>query len=412
MSKRRVVITGMGILTPVGNNVKTNWKSIISGKSGIDYINHFNITKHKTHFAGLIKNFIFDKTINIKNIKKIDKFIQYGIMAGHQAIKDSGIQINNHNVNRIGVAVGSGIGGLGSIEYNHKILIEKGPKKISPFFVPSTIVNMISGYLTIIYGIKGPTIAITTACTSGIHNIGQSFRIITHNDADIMLAGASEKASTPLGIGGFNAARALSTRNHDPKGASRPWDKERDGFVLGDGAGILMLEELQHAKKRNAKIYAEIVGFGMSSDAYHITSPPKYGDGAAQSMINALKDAKINTDKIGYINAHATSTINGDRAEAIAIKNIFKKNKIYISSTKSMTGHLLGASGAIESIYSILALKKQIIPPTINLNKTDENYGLDFVPNYARQIKNLKYSLCNSFGFGGTNASIIFKKYD
>lgn len=411
MLKRRVVITGLGILSPVGNNVSSNWNSITLGKSGIDYIHHLDLKQHRTHFAGLVKNFVFNKNIKIKNKNKIDTFIKYGIIAGYQAIKDSGIQIDTNNAQRIGAAIGSGIGGLKSIEDNCQILIKKGPKKISPFFVPSTIANMISGYLTIIYGIKGPTISIATACTSGIHNIGQAFRIITYNDADIMLAGAAEKASTALGIGGFNAARALSTRNHDPKGASRPWDKDRDGFVLSDGAGILILEELQHAKKRNAKIYAEIVGFGMSSDAHHITSPPKNGEGAAQAMRNALKDAKINADKIGYINAHATSTINGDKAEAIAIKNIFKSNpNIYISSTKSVTGHLLGASGAIESIYSILALKEQIIPPTINLNETDKNYGLDFVPNYARKVKNLQYSLCNSFGFGGTNASIIFKR--
>lgn len=412
MFKNRVVVTGLGMLSPIGNTVHTNWNALISGYSGIDVIKHFDVQKYLCKIAGLVKNFYCDDVLFLKERRKMDIFIQYGVVASAQAIKDSAILITEENAYRIGIAIGSGIGGLELIEHNYNILMNQGPRKINPFFVPSTIINMISGYLSIKYGIKGPSISITTACATGLHNIGYAARMIAYNDVDIMIAGGSEKASTPLGIGGFSAARALSKRNHEPKQASRPWDKERDGFVLGDGAGILVLEKYNHAKKRGARIYAEIVGFGMSSDAYHVTSPPSNGEGAAMAMKNALKDAQINPDQIDYINAHATSTIVGDKAELRAIKSVFGKTnkKLMISSTKSMIGHLLGAAGAVESIYSILALYHQCIPPTINLDNPDEHYNFDLVPHTARQVKNFQYALCNSFGFGGTNASLIFRK--
>lgn len=412
MHKNRVVVTGMGMLSPLGNTVNSTWNALLSGKSGINVIKHFDTSTYSSRIAGLIKNFNCDDIISLKEQRKMDTFIQYGIVASVQAIKDSGIQINEKNEERIGIAIGSGIGGLELIEKNHTYLIQKGPRKISPFFVPSTIINMISGYISIKYGIKGPSISITTACATGVHNIGYAARMIAYNDADIMIAGGAEKASTPLGIGGFSAARALSTKNNYPEKASRPWDKERDGFVLGDGAGVLILEKYDHAKNRGAKIYAEIVGFGMSSDAYHVTLPPSNGYGAAKSMLNALKDAKLIPEKIGYINAHATSTLAGDNSESQAINSIFylTKKKLMISSTKSMIGHLLGAAGAVESIFSILALKDQSIPPTINLDNPDNAFKLDFVPHTARKVNNLKFTLCNSFGFGGTNASLVFKK--
>jgi 3-oxoacyl-[acyl-carrier-protein] synthase II len=412
VSIRRVVVTGMGMLTPVGSTVESSWKSLLAGQSGIDLITHFDTAEYATKFAGLVKDFNCEDFISRKEARKMDLFIQYGIAAGIQAMQDAGIDVTEQNAARIGAAIGSGIGGLGLIEENHSALVKGGPRKISPFFVPSTIVNMIAGHLTIMYGIKGPSISISTACTSGVHNIGHAARIIAHNDADVMLAGGAEKASTPLGVGGFGAARALSTRNDDPQAASRPWDRDRDGFVLGDGAGIVVLEEYEHAKKRGAKIYAEVVGFGMSSDAYHMTSPPADGAGAALAMHNALKDAGVTLSQLGYINAHGTSTMAGDKAEAHAVKSVFgsEAKNVMVSSTKSMTGHLLGAAGAIESIFTILALRDQAVPPTINLENPDEDCDLDFVPNEARQVKNIEYMLCNSFGFGGTNGSIIFKK--
>lgn len=412
MSKRRVVVTGLGMLSPVGNTVEFTWKALLAGQSGISLIDQFDTQAYITRFAGLVKKFNCDEIITPKEQRKMDIFIQYGIAAGVQAIKDSGLEITEENAMRIGAAIGSGIGGLGLIEENHFSLINGGPRKISPFFVPSTIINMIAGHLTIMHGLRGPSISIATACTSGVHNIGHAARIIAYNDADVMVAGGAEKASTPLGLGGFSAARALSKRNDNPQTASRPWDKERDGFVLGDGAGMLVLEEYEHAKKRGAKIYAEIVGFGMSSDACHMTLPPEDGAGAAVAMQNALNDAQISTEQIGYINAHGTSTPAGDKAEAQAIKTVFgtKARSVMVSSTKSMTGHLLGAAGAVESIYSILALRDQAVPPTINLDNPDEGCDLDFVPHTARQVSNLKYTLCNSFGFGGTNGSLIFRK--
>ncbi|MEK9495600.1 beta-ketoacyl-ACP synthase II [Photorhabdus sp. P32] len=412
MSKRRVVVTGLGMLSPVGNTAESSWKAVCAGQSGISLIDHFDTSHHATKFAGLVKDFNHeDFNISRKDARKMDDFIQYGIAAGVQAIEDSGIEVTEANASRFGAAIGSGIGGLGLIEENHGALVANGPRKISPFFVPSTIVNMVAGHLSIIYGLRGPSISIATACTSGVHNIGHAARIIAYNDADIMLAGGAEKASTPLGVGGFGAARALSTRNDNPQGASRPWDKDRDGFVLGDGAGILVLEEYEHAKRRGAKIYAEIVGFGMSSDAYHMTSPPENGAGAALAMENALKDAGITTKQVGYINAHGTSTSAGDLAEAHAVESVFGEGAdVLVSSTKSMTGHLLGAAGAVESIFTILALRDQIVPPTINLENQDENCRLDFVPNESRKVEGMEYALCNSFGFGGTNGSLIFRK--
>ncbi len=412
MSKRRVVVTGLGMLSPVGNTVESTWNALVAGQSGISLIDHFDTTAYATRFAGLVKNFNCDDIISRKEQRKMDAFIQYGIVAGVQAMQDSGLTITEENAHRVGAAIGSGIGGLGLIEENHTSLVNGGSRKISPFFVPSTIVNMVAGHLTIMYGMKGPSISIATACTSGVHNIGHAARMIAYNDADVMLAGGAEKASTPLGVGGFGAARALSTRNDDPQAASRPWDKDRDGFVLGDGAGLVVLEEFEHAKKRGAKIYAELVGFGMSSDAYHMTSPPENGAGAALAMVNALNDAQLSAEQIGYVNAHGTSTPAGDKAEAQAVKSVFgaSARSVMVSSTKSMTGHLLGAAGAVESIFSILALRDQVIPPTINLDNPDEGCDLDFVPGTARQVSGLEYALCNSFGFGGTNGSLIFRK--
>ncbi|MGY0155607.1 beta-ketoacyl-ACP synthase II [Edwardsiella tarda] len=412
MSKRRVVVTGLGMLSPVGNTVDSTWNALLAGQSGISLIDHFDTSAYATRFAGLVKDFNCEEHISRKDARKMDLFIQYGIMAGIQAFQDSGLEITEENAPRIGAAIGSGIGGLGLIEENHTALMQGGPRKISPFFVPSTIVNMVAGHLTIMLGLRGPSISISTACTSGVHNIGHAARMIAYGDADAMLAGGTEKASTQLGVGGFGAARALSTRNDNPQAASRPWDKDRDGFVLGDGAGILVLEEYQHAKARGAKIYAELVGFGMSSDAYHMTSPPADGAGAAQAMENALRDAGVTPAEVGYINAHGTSTAAGDKAETQAVKSVYgdAAARVMVSSTKSMTGHLLGAAGAVESIFTILALRDQVVPPTINLDNPDEGCDLDFVPHEARQVSGLEYALCNSFGFGGTNGSIIFRK--
>jgi 3-oxoacyl-[acyl-carrier-protein] synthase II len=411
MSKRRVVVTGLGILSPLGNDVNSTWQNLLAGKSGINLIENFDTTNHTTKFAGQVKDFNCEEYISRKDAKKMDLFIQYGIAAGIQAIQDSGLSVTEKNAHRIGVAIGSGIGGLTLIEENHTALVHGGPRKVSPFFVPSTIVNMIAGHLSINYKLHGPNITIATACTTGVHNIGHAARMISYGDADVMIAGGAEKASSPLGIAGFGAARALSTRNDNPQAASRPWDIDRDGFVLGDGAGVMVLEEYEHAKARSAKIYAELVGFGMSGDGYHMTSPPADGAGAALAMSNALRDANLKPEQVGYVNAHGTSTPAGDIAEATAISNVFNANKdsILVSSTKSMTGHLLGAAGAVESIFTVLALQDQIVPPTINLENQDPNVTLDLVPNTARKVE-LEYALCNSFGFGGTNGSLIFKK--
>jgi len=408
---RRVVVTGLGMLSPLGNSPESTWTNLLLGKSGIADITHFDTTEYPTRFAGLVKGFDAEDYMARKDARKMDLFIQYGVAAGVQAVKDSGIEINEENAPRIGVAIGSGIGGLGLIEENHAKLLNNGPRKLSPFFVPSTIINMIAGHLSIMFGLKGPNISIVTACTSGVHNIGHAARMIAYGDADAMVAGGAEKASTPLGLGGFGAARAMSTRNDAPQQASRPWDKDRDGFVLGDGAGVLVLEEYEHAKARGAKIYAELAGFGMSGDAYHMTSPPADGAGAALAMKNAINDAKVDIAKIGYINAHGTSTPAGDIAETNAIKSVFGASAfdVMVGSTKSMTGHLLGAAGAVEAIFSIQALVNNAVPPTINLDNPDEGCDLDYVAHTARDA-NLDYVLCNSFGFGGTNGSLIFKR--
>ncbi len=409
---RRVVVTGIGMLSPLGNTPEATWENLLLGKSGISNIDHFDTTEYSTKFAGLVKDFDAQNYMEKKEARKMDLFIQYGVAAGVQAIKDSAFEVTEENAPRIGVAVGSGIGGLGLIEQNHEKMVKTGsPKKLSPFFVPSTIINMISGHLSIMFGLQGPNISITTACTSGVHNIGHAARMIAYGDADVMVAGGAEKASTTLGMGGFGAARALSKRNDDPQAASRPWDKDRDGFVLGDGAGVVVVEEYEHAKARGAKIYAELVGFGMSGDAYHMTSPPADGAGAARAMQNALNDAKLNANQIGYINAHGTSTPAGDIAETNAVKSIFGADayNVMMGSTKSMTGHLLGAAGAVESIFSIQALINGSVPPTINLDNPDEGCDLDYIKGGSRDI-HLDYVLCNSFGFGGTNGSLIFKK--
>jgi len=411
VSKRRVVVTGLGLLSPLGNDYVSTWENIIAGQSGIGPITSFDASAFTTHFAGEVKNFDVEAYIPKKECKKMDKFIQFGVAAGKQALAHSGLEINADNAERVGVAIGSGIGGLGLIEENHTKFMASGPRKISPFFVPGTITNMISGFLSIMEGLKGPNLNIVTACTTGVHNIGVAARTIAYDDADAMLAGGAESSICPLGLGGFAAARALSTRNEAPQIASRPWDKNRDGFVMGEGAGVVMLEEYEFAKARGATIYAELVGFGMSGDAYHMTSPPKSGEGAGRAMKNALHDAKVNADEVGYINAHGTSTPAGDEAEVAAVKTIFAEhaNKVLVSSTKSMTGHLLGAAGAIEAIFTILALKDQVAPPTINLDEPSEGCDLDFVAHQAKEIK-MDYALCNSFGFGGTNGSLLFKK--
>ncbi|WP_462171757.1 beta-ketoacyl-ACP synthase II [Pseudoalteromonas xiamenensis] len=411
MAKRRVVVTGLGMLTPLGNDVASTWQGLLEDRSGISNITHFDTTNFSTKFAGLINNFDVTDYIPAKEAKKMDLFIQYGVAAGGQALKDSGLEINESNAHRVGVAVGSGIGGLTLIEDNHVKLLNSGPRKLSPFYVPSTIINMISGHLSIMHGLRGPNISIVTACTTGLHNIGHAARMIAYGDADAMLAGGAEKASTPIGMGGFCAARALSSRNDDPQAASRPWDKDRDGFVLADGAGVIMLEEYEHARARGAKIYAELVGFGMSGDAFHMTSPPEDGSGAALAMENALNDAQVNAEAVGYINAHGTSTHAGDKAETQAVKSIFKDaaKSVMVSSSKSMMGHLLGAAGSVESIITILSLQEQKVTPTINLDNPDVGCDLDYVPHTARDAK-LEYALCNSFGFGGTNGSLLFKR--
>lgn len=412
MTKRRVVVTGIGMLSPVGNTAEESWKALLAGQSGIGPIEHFDTEAFPTRFAGLVKNFDAEKYVAKKDQRKMDLFIQYGIAAGIMALEDSALTVTDDNAERIGVSIGSGIGGLGLIEQNHSNFEKGGPRKISPFFVPSTIINMVSGHLSIRTGIKGPNIAVTTACTTGTHSIGLAARMIAYGDADAMLAGGAEKASTHLGMGGFAAARALSSRNDEPQKASRPWDRDRDGFVLGDGAGVIVLEEYEHAKARGAKIYAELVGFGMSGDAYHMTAPPSDGAGAALAMKNALKDAAIEPSAVGYINAHGTSTPTGDAAESHAVESVFGEhahNGLLVSSTKSMTGHLLGAAGAIEAIITVLALRDQVAPPTINLENPSEDCTLDYVANQARETE-LEYALSNSFGFGGTNGSLLFKK--
>ncbi|MGE5625736.1 MAG: beta-ketoacyl-ACP synthase II [Bacillota bacterium] len=412
MSKRRVVVTGMGIISPVGNSVEEAWGNILAGKSGVGPVTHFDTANYPTRIAAEVKGFDPTQYIVPKDVKKMDPFVHYGIAASVQALKESGLEVNDANAPRIGAAVGAGIGGLTNIEKAHTSIIEHGgPKRVSPFFVPSSIINMISGHLSIMYGLKGPNIAVVTACTTANHNIGLAMRCIQYGDADVMLAGGAEMAVTPLGLGGFCAARALSERNDAPAEASRPWDKDRDGFVLGEGAGVLVLEELEHAKKRGAKIYAELIGFGMSGDAYHMTSPPEDGEGARLCMANSLHDAGITPEKVDYINAHGTSTQVGDKGETIAIKRAFGDHakKLAVSSTKSMTGHLLGAAGGVEAVFSLLALRDQVAPPTINLEHPDTDCDLDYVPKTARKMK-IEAVLSNSFGFGGTNGTLVFRR--
>ena len=412
MSKRRVVITGLGLLSPVGNNVTESWNNIIQGKSGVKPITSFDISEFETKFAATVDIAVED-FLDKKEVRRTDPFIQYGLIASKECIEDSLIDLDNTDLSKFGVSIGSGIGGLGTIEENKTKLAENGPKKISPFFVPGAISNMVSGYASLKFGLQGPNISIASACSSASHSIGYSFRSIAYGDADLMLTGGAEMATTPLGLAGFNAAKALSTNNDNPAGASRPWDRDRDGFVLGEGAGCLLLEEYEHAKSRGAKIYGEIVGFGMSADAHHITSPPEGGQGAALSMQNALNDAKLDHSLIDYVNAHGTSTPAGDIAETKAIKTVFKDsaNDIVVSSTKSMTGHLLGAAGAIEAIFSILSITENLCPPTINLENPDIGCDLNYSALFSTE-KNINYSLSNSFGFGGTNATLIFKQLD
>ncbi|MEC8229973.1 MAG: beta-ketoacyl-ACP synthase II [Pseudomonadota bacterium] len=411
MTKRRVVVTGLGMLSPLGLNSEDTWRKLLAGESGIGEITHFDCSNYSTRFAGQINDFDPQEYIEKKETKKMDRFIQLGIAAGKQALVDSGLSISADNAHRVGVAIGSGIGGLEQIEQNHIKLLNSGPKRVSPFFVPSTITNMISGFLSIMEGLKGPNINVVTACTTGVHNIGIAARTIAYGDADAMLAGGAEASITPLGMAGFAAARALSSRNDNPQAASRPWDKDRDGFVMGEGAGVVMLEEYESAKARGATIYAELVGFGMSGDAYHMTSPPEDGEGAAASMQNAINDANVNANEIGYVNAHGTSTPAGDIAEVAAVKRVFNDHayNLLVSSTKSMTGHLLGAAGSVEAIFTILALRDKMAPPTINLDEPGEGCDLDFVANKAKGFTS-DYALCNSFGFGGTNGSLIFKR--
>ena len=410
MSKRRVVITGLGIVSPVGSTVDTAWHNVVEGKSGIGPITRFDVSAWPVRFHGPVAGFEAEKYLSAKELRKMDPFMHYGYGAAADAIRDSGIEVTPANAQRIGITMGAGIGGLDTIEENYRKYAEtNSPKRISPFFVPGSIINMISGHISINFKLTGPNLATVTACTTSTHAIGLAMRLIQYGDADAMIAGGAEMATTPLGLGSFCQARALSTRNDDPQRASRPWDRDRDGFVLSDGAGAVMLEEYEHAKKRDAKIYAEIVGFGMSGDAHHITAPPEDGEGARLAMFNALQDAKLNPSDVQYVNAHATSTELGDKAETIALKRCFGEHakKFAVSSTKSMTGHLLGAAGAVEAIFSILALRDQVAPPTLNLDNPSEGCDIDLAPKQAkpRKIRNV---LSNSFGFGGTNASLVF----
>lgn len=411
MGKRRVVITGLGMVSPVGLTVPESWKNILEGKSGVAPITHFDVSAFATRFAAGVKDFNPSRYIPIKDIKKMDFFIHYGIAAAREAIDDAGLVATEDNAHRIGVAIGSGMGGLPGIEKGHNSYLAGGPRKMSPFYVPGNIINMISGNVSILYGMKGPNMSVATACSTGTHNIGLAGRLIEYGDADVMIAGGSEMATSPTGLGGFCAARALSARNDDPQTASRPWDRDRDGFVLGDGAGVIVLEEYEFARKRRARIYAELAGSGMSSDAYHITLPQAEGQGAEHCMVNALRNAGLKPEDVDYINAHGTSTPAGDKAETRAIKACFGEHayKLAISSTKSMVGHMLGAAGGVEAIFSVLAIRDQVAPPTINLFTPDPDCDLDYVPNTACEMK-IDVVLSNSFGFGGTNGTLVFQR--
>lgn len=410
MPRRRVVVTGLGIVCPVGNTVDEAWSNILAGKSGITGITRFDASPYASRIAGELKDFDVSRYLSPKEARRVDSFIHYGLAAGIDALEDAGIGKNPANAERIGVNIGSGIGGLPMIEDTHNQLLAGGPRKISPFFIPGAIINMISGNLSIMYGLKGPSLAIVTACTTATHCIGDSARLIEYGDVDVMIAGGSESSICALGVGGFSSARATSTRNDDPATASRPWDVDRDGFVLGEGAGVLVLEEYEHAKKRGARIYCEVAGYGMSADAHHITAPCEDGEGASRCMVNTLKNGQINLDEVDYINAHGTSTPLGDIAETIAVKRTFgdHASKLAVSSTKSSIGHLLGAAGGVEGVFLALAVRDQVAPPTINLFEQDPQCDLDYVPNTAREMK-IRVALSNSFGFGGTNGSLAFR---
>jgi len=414
MSKRRVVVTGMGAIAPTGNDTATAWQNTVQGNSGIGPVDSFDVSDFGTRFGGCIREFDVSPYMSPKEARKVDMFIQYGIAAATEAMLDCGLEISDANRHRVGVAMGSGIGGLGTIEANYGKYLEsdKNPKRISPFFVPGSIINMISGHVSIKYGLTGPNIALVTACTTSTHCLGIGARTIAYGDADVILAGGAEHATTALGLGGFGSAKALSKRNDDPQAASRPWDQDRDGFVLSDGGACLVLEELEHAKQRGAVIYAECSGFGMSGDAYHITAPPEDGDGAARCMAAAIADAGLNPDNVDYVNAHGTSTPLGDLAETRALKSVFGDHvgKLLVSSTKSTNGHLLGAAGGLEAVFCVKALQEQIVPPTINLENPSDECDLDYVPNQARETS-IDVAISNSFGFGGTNGSLLFKKF-
>ncbi len=412
MTKRRVVVTGLGIVSPVGNDVATAWASIIEGRSGIGPVTRFDVANFPTHFGGEIRGLDLAPYMTPKDARRMDAFMQYGVVAGMQAMRDSGLVVTEANTERIGILMGSGMGGLESIEEAYDRYLEThGPKKVSPFFIPASIINLVGGHLSIEFNITGPNLAVATACTTSTHAIGLAMRMIAHGDVDAVIAGGSEMALCPTGMSGFAQAKALSQRNDNPQAASRPWDKDRDGFVMGDGAGSMLLEEYEQAKARGAKIYAEVIGFGMSGDAFHVTAPPENGEGARKSMAAALKDAKLNPEQVQYVNAHATSTELGDRAETLAMRRAFgaAADQLAVSSTKSMTGHLLGAAGAVEAIFSILALRDQVAPPTINLDEPGEGCDLDYVPKHARPMR-IEHALSNSFGFGGTNGSLIFRR--
>ena len=409
--QRRVVVTGLGCVSPIGNSVTDSWDALLAGRSGIATITRFDASPFSTHFAGEVKGFNVEDYMPGKEARHMDTFIHYGMAAGMQAMQDSGLQVTEENAERIGVIVGSGIGGLPMIEQTHTELTNRGPRRISPFFVPASIINMISGHLSIKYGLKGPNIAIVTACTTGLHCIGEAGRMIEYGDADVIIAGGAESTISPLGLGGFASARALSSRNDDPATASRPWDKDRDGFVLGEGAGVMVLEEYEHAKARGAKIYAELLGFGMSADAHHMTAPLEDGDGARRCMVAAMRNAGVNPDQVDYVNAHGTSTPLGDVAETVAIKRALGDHakKIVVNSTKSMTGHLLGGAGGLEAVFTVLAVHNQKSPPTINIFNQDPACDLDYCANQARDMK-IDIAVKNSFGFGGTNGTLIFSR--
>jgi 3-oxoacyl-[acyl-carrier-protein] synthase II len=410
MSKRRVVVTGLGMLTPIGNDVATSWESALAGRSGAGPIESFDTTNYSVRINAAVKNFDPAPYLDRKEVRRIDPFIQYGMVAAIQAIADAGLPDHPADGHRYGVAIGSGIGGINTIEETHSVLLEKGPSRVSPFFVPASVINMIAGNLSIRYGYKGPNIAVVTACTTGTHNIGFGARLIEHGDADVMVVGGAEQATSPITLAAFGSMKALSTRNDDPEKASRPWDRDRDGFLLGDGAGVMVLEEYERAKARGAKIYCELVGFGMSGDAFHVTGPTEDGEGSAASMENALRDARMNADEVDYINAHGTSTPLGDVSETKGIKRVFgADSRVAVSSTKSMIGHLLGAAGSVEAIFTVLAIQNQVLPPTINLDNPGEGCDLDYVPHNARRTR-VRAALSNSFGFGGTNGTLLFRQ--